>query len=296
MGNKRVKTNLFEVLRGERSIPEIIDHLDEEMRGVVAEDVQSFIRRSLMGVPDDNIAFIRVPKCATTSVHTECLRAYRSIWCFEGQGLQLLHPGACDDAAEVRGISTWQQRKAVLTYFLAHNKTRYVAGHYAVDEDILEAFGDEYSFITTLRDPVERWISHYLYNKHRERSDPRYDIDDDIESFLQTERGRGIGQIALAYFSDTGDLGPDERETDRVQQKARENLRKFDLVGFVEDLGQFEREFGRKFDFEIDLGHRNRNPAPSDEKRVSDEVREKIRETCSAEIRLYEWAREELAA
>jgi len=295
MGNNRVKTNLFEVLRGEKSLPELIDHLDEEMRGVVAEDLRSFVRTTFTGVPESRIAFIRVPKCATTSVHTECLRAYRSIWAFEGQGLQLLHPGACDDAAEVRDVSTWEQRKAVLTYFLAHPKTRYVAGHYAIDGSVLEEFGDEYSFITTLRHPVDRWISHYLYNKHRERSDPRYDIDDDIESFLETERGRGIGQIALAYFSDTGDLGPDERESDRVQQTARENLRNFELVGFVEELGRFERAFGKTFDFEIDLGHRNRNPAPSDEKRVSDDVRAKIRDACQAEIRLYEWAREELA-
>lgn len=293
MSNDRVKKTFFEVLRGEYSLREVVEHLDAEMRGVVAEDVRCFLQRSLEGIPDDKVVFVRVPKCATTSIHTEIMRAYRSVWAFEGQGIQLLHPGACDDVAEMRQIPTWDQRKAVVSYYLAHPKTRYVAGHFSIDGTMLARFADEYSFVTTLRDPVERWISHYLYNKHRERSDPRYDIEDDIESFLETERGRGIGQIALAYFSGSGDLSPEERETDEVQQRARENLRQFDVVGFVEDLPQFEREFGETLDFGIELEHRNQNPAPDDEKRVGDEVRAKIRDACEAEVRLYEWAREE---
>ncbi|MFB6265426.1 MAG: sulfotransferase family 2 domain-containing protein [Bradymonadaceae bacterium] len=291
----RIKMNLFEVLRGERTIPQVINHLDEEMRGVLGRDVRAFLDRTVSGALEDQICFVRVPKCATTSVHTEITRAYRSLWCFPGNGLQHVHPGACDDAAEGLGddVTTWDVRRRVLSYFLAHPKTSYTWGHVCINEQILTQFGGEYSFITTIRNPVDRWLSHYLYNKHRAKSDPRYDIHTGIEKFLDTERGRGIGQMYIAYFAGAGSASYEERESDELQQKARENLKRFDLVGFVDDFPRFQRQFENRFDAEMNLRKRNTSPAPEGAKDISEDLRDQIREVCSADMEFYEWAKDE---
>jgi len=288
--------DLFELFRGQSGITEALAGLEPGERDRLVRDARAFVRRTLGGPAEDRIAFVRVPKCATTSIRTEILRAYRSMWSFDGQGIQSLHHRACDWAARARGESTWTIRMEMLRYYLAHPKTRYTGGHVAVDEGIMEQFGDDFSFITTLRHPVDRWISHYFYNKHRNPGEERYGISSGIENFLQTERGRGIGDLSTAYFSGTPDLDPEQRARDEVQRAARRNLKHFELVGFVERLPRFEREFGEIFSFDIDIGHRNTNPAPSGSSDVSDETRAKIREVCESDMRLYDWAREEFLA
>jgi len=292
MSKGAIKVDLFEVLRGDVSLREALDYTDREMRETMARDIRAFIEQTLRGPREDRIAFIRVPKCATTSIHTEIMRGFRSLWSFEGQGLQHVHPGACDDASEGREEVTWHQRGAVLSYYLCHPKTRYTWGHVAIDRTILESFGDEFSFITTFRHPVDRWISHYLYNKHRRKSDPRYDIDTDIETFLSTDRGQGIGEVSTSYYSGTAHVDGVDRTDEEVQRRARENLERFDVVGIVEEMEKFERDFAETFSFEIDVGRRNKSPAPDDEKKVSDEERSMIRDACEADLRLYDWARE----
>ena len=40
-----------------------------------------------------------------------------------------------------------------------------VSGHFHINKNIIHSYKEKYNFITILRDPVERFISHYKYNK-----------------------------------------------------------------------------------------------------------------------------------
>ncbi len=271
------------------SLREFLDLVDLDGVDALVRDVAAFGERSVRGEVTDSIAFMRIPKCATTSVHYELARAYRSVWSAGGHGIQLVHHGACDRAADVRGEPTWEMRRSALAYYLAHPDSRYVYGHYEVNRDILEGFADEYVFVTLLRHPVERWISHYLYNKYLPRD--RYDIDVSMEEFVETERGRGIGQMYTAYLTGTGHLDPDSRDTDEIRQEARENLEMFEVVGLVERMERFTDRLDDRFGVSVNPQRRNRSPAPEGASEVSDELRAKIREVCEMDLELYKHAR-----
>ncbi|MFB6264430.1 MAG: hypothetical protein ABEL76_12530 [Bradymonadaceae bacterium] len=275
-----------------RTLSSIRSALPTEAGSEALRTARDFVGRTAAGPIDERIAFIRVPKCATTAVDSALMRLYLSTWVFEGNGIERIRPGACDGAVEGTDAPTWTARRTMLAYYLGHPRTRYTSGHVEVCEPMLERFGDEFNFIVTLRDPVDRWISHFLYNKYGGSDEPGYDINDDIESFLDSNRGRGIGQLFVSYLAGAGGTGPDYRERDAVQQRARRNLDRFDLVGFVEELDAFTADFERQFGVELDLPRSNPNPAPIGPEDISDEVRARIRDVCDADVRLYEYARE----
>jgi hypothetical protein len=257
------------------------------------EDARAFLEVSATGPLDARICFVHVPKCAGITVDSAIRRTYRSVWEQDGGSLHRLHPGACDEVGEAYPMSNWAVRETVTAYYLAQSDTRYVSGHFQVSERLLDRFGDEYAFITLLRHPVDRWISHYLYNTYTPE-DHHYHIDADIEEFLETDRARGIGQIFLSYFSGTGEMDPDERAaSDEVFAEAKANLGRMDLVAFVERMEEFNRQFEETFGQKLNLMRRNVNPATDDEKAVDPDVREKIREVCREDIELYEEALEE---
>lgn len=260
------------------------------------KDAEAFAKTTVTGPLDSDIAFVHVPKCAGIAVDSAIRRAYRSVWTYEGHGIRRLHPGAADEVGDLYGRSNWSVRETVVAYHLARPRTRYVSGHFQVTSKLLERFGDDYAFVTLLRHPVDRWISHFLYNKYTP-TDHRYHIHDDVETFLETERAKGIGQIFLAYFTGTGDVAPEERaQSGEILEAARANLQKFDLIGFVEEMGQFGDQFERRFGAPLDLVRRNENPAGEEERDFSPEEIERIEEHCAADLELYHLAREQFGA
>lgn len=255
-------------------------------------DAGAFAERTLRGPMDEAVAFMRIPKCASSSIHFAIARAYRSVWVREEHGLEIVDTGACDRVADIWEISNWEVRRLALSYQLARSGTRYVHGHFAVNRRILERFGDDYAFVTSLRDPVQRWISHYLWNRHL--STGRYNIESDLEEFVETERARGIGRIYTGYLVGPDRLDPSEPVPDHLRERARENLRRFDVVGIVEQMDAFRREFRDRFDVELDPRHRNTSPAPEGSDEIDRELRERIREICEPDLELYEFARDQL--
>jgi len=257
-----------------------------------ASDAAAFVRRSVTGTPDVSICFVHVPKCAGVSVDSAIRREFRSIRHVGDRSLKALNPGACDDIAEAYDEPNWDVRKTVFSYHLARSHTRYLRGHCQIDGEVLDRFGDEYAFVTILRDPVDRWISHYLYNRYTPEWH-QYHIDRTIEEFVETERGKGIGQIFVSYLTESGTWSVEERkESDDLLERAKENLSRFDVVGFVEDMEGFRRDFADECGIELDLIRRNVNPASENEREIDPGIRERIREICQLDLELYEFARD----
>lgn len=255
------------------------------------EDARAFLEVTATGPLSQPICFVHVPKCAGTSVDAALRRVYRSVWELDGDTIHKLDPRACDRVARGTETSNWRVRETVLAYYLSQSDTQYASGHFQITGDFLDRFGDEYAFVSLLRHPVDRWISHYLFNTYKDPGHEYY-IGADMEEFLETERARGIGQIFLAYFSGTGELGPEERANSDALARAKKNLERFDLVGFVERMETFERRFAEQFGVEINAMRRNESPASDEEKTVEPEVRAKIREVCREDIELYNQALE----
>lgn len=282
----------LEIVQKSRSFDEFLQLTDLLDVKEFVVDALGFLGRSVTGPIEKPVVFVRIPKCATTSVRRAVTRLYRSVWCFDGHGIHSVNHGACDEAAEAKGQTTWEMRRSAAAYLMGHPDAQYVEGHFEINATLLEEFGDRYTFITLLRHPVDRWISHYLYNVHLPRE--RYDINQSMEEFVETSRGRGIAQMYTAYLSGTGGMTPETRDTEEVRQQARENLSNFDHVGIVEQMESFEERLSNEVGVNLNVPRRNKSPAPEGADDISEEMREKIREVSAADMELYEYAKSEL--
>lgn len=263
----------------------------DEVRAVF-ENVRSFLYRSVVGALDEQVVFVHVPKCGGRSVRMALNRVFKALPGRRDGRIVHLHPGAAGDAAEHVGDSVWAMRRRVLAYHLAHPDVQCLAGHFQIDETLLDAHRDSHLFTTLLRDPVDRWISHYFFNRYK--SGDHYSIDRDLDAFLETDRAQAYGELYVNYLTGFGDRDTGIGQDPEVMELAKRNLRSFDVVGFLEDLGEFCDTFEERTGAELKILHRNKNPAPKRRRReeMTDAARQRIRELCEPDLELYETARE----
>ena len=184
-----------------------------------------------------------------------------------------------------------QYREALLLYFMACKGRVFIHGHFPYSEAAHRQYGDDYAFITVLRDPVDRYISEYFYNRHHPQSERHKAVASlPLEAYLDSEFGRGQGCQYVRFFGSPAT--PEEYRSAECIGRATERLSRFDLVGCVEHgdrfVSDFEREFGRR----LSLSRRNQSPAPTGERErvVTPAVLEKIRELCLPDEEIYRYA------
>ncbi len=177
-----------------------------------------------------------------------------------------------------------EYRDHLLTYFLSLQNLRFVSGHFAWSEAAYELFGVDWNFVTVLRNPVDRWLSNYFYDRHK--SVDHFRIEEDIEAYLETQGAKRLGRILVTHLSGAS-------EDDSAVDRAVANLTRFRVVGFVEQMDLFTERFAEAFDVTLRIPHANKNPAP--ERRAATERRhdliQRITEICGPDISVYEAAR-----
>ena len=117
--------------------------------------------------------------------------------------------------------------------------------------------------MTLLRDPVQRFLSSYFYQ--RRRAAPHATIDQELDRYVETRRARHAGAIYVRFFA--GDCLREPTE-ERVQ-RALANLERLQLVGITEALEPFALAFGRRFGLPLSLGWRNPSPEPRERVRAT---------------------------
>jgi hypothetical protein len=175
-------------------------------------------------------------------------------------------------------------REQMLLYWLFED-IRCVALHVRFSIPAYERFHGRYKFITILREPVSRFISHYFwsYNKPNAHANIEYDL----HTFLDTDRARRLGATYVEFFSGL----PKEADilTPEAAEAAVSNLRKFDVVGRLDDLKGFEQSIKRELGVRIKVGHHNKTPRPESRRKelVTTELRERIVDLCSPDLAVW---------
>ena len=112
------------------------------------------------------------------------------------------------------------------------SRLRYVAGHMPIG--VLDLFSNAFVF-TALRDPVERALSDYWYCYHIAEN-PAHPFARQLSPGEFCRHGYGQAKNGIARYL-SGAVYSDELMTDQeMRHKAIENLERFDLVGFQDDL------------------------------------------------------------
>lgn len=191
---------------------------------------------------------------------------------------------ASTQAAQCLGCDVLTYRWHLLTYQLQRDAARFLHGHFPCPPETIERFGDTTAFITILRHPVDRWISHYLYDRHKPGD--YYRMAMSPAEYLQSELGRSNGHLYQSYFASRATKG------DPVEQACR-TLERFAIVALLEDLRTLTVPYSRLFGRALTISRERVNPAPTQALRELQEptLRREIERICAPDIEIYEAAR-----
>jgi len=233
------------------------------------------------------VVYHHVPKCGGTSVGRALRKRYilsqstvtpestfRAFEAFTGR----------TDREEML-IDVLDLREQMLLYML-YEDVRCLSLHVRFSEAAWTRFADRYKFITILREPVSRFISHYYWSHGRQFAHAR--IEEEFEAFLETERARRLGASYVEYYG--GLPARADITSDEAVARAIANLGKFAVVGQLDRLDRFEADLQRELGVRIKVGHENRmKPTVSAAKQpISPAMQQRIEQLCAPDIAVWQ--------
>jgi len=233
-----------------------------------------------------HVVFHHVPKCAGTSVGRALRQRYilsqDTVLPEESFRAFATFTGRSDREAML--VDVLDLREQMFLYLL-HRDVRCVSLHVRFSEAAFSAFSPRYAFITILREPVSRFISHYFWSHGKPQAHAR--IEEDFAGFLESPRARQLGATYAEYFSGL----PKETDfaSDAAVAAAIRNLGRLDVVGSLDDLGGFETRLRTVLGARIGIGHENkaRQPGSLKSRIVTPELEEKARLLCAPDIAIW---------
>jgi hypothetical protein len=231
--------------------------------------------------------FIHIPKCAGTSFRHAVSRSLDQFEPGTHRSVRV-ETRASVKTAELLNRDVQQVREELLLYYLADSGNRFVSGHFNFSELAYQQFSEEWSFITLLRHPVKRWLSHFFFNRFKQNSHTRISME--LEEFLETERARELGSEYVRRLAPCANISG-AVDASSISD-ALVNLERFTMVGLVEELGVFAAGFEKRFQLQIDIPRMNQNPAPEQVLAALRDSRllRNVEELCLPDLQIYDAA------
>lgn len=193
------------------------------------------------------IVYIHVPKCGGSSFGAALRLRYAL-----SQATIPLGLGDPTLPEMARTLSDYSNRDLVLQHLL-QRKIRCIAGHVRYDAGLHALSG--YHFVTLLRDPAQRFVSHYRYLQRRHPDPARADT---LDAFVESPEARHIAAQYLFYFA--RESLDSCRNLGSALVRARRNLSRFALIGDLSDPAGFARGLRHLTGLPLPVLHRNRAP------------------------------------
>lgn len=235
------------------------------------------------------IFFLHLPKCGGTSIANAIRRRYSA------KETGHLDDRACVKAAQFLDRDLDDYRRDLLLYYVLQKDIRYLSGHFAYSQMAYEKSCDRWHFITVLRHPVDRWFSHFFYNKYTPTD--RFQIPENLSAFVETERAFLWGRLYVRNLTEGNDR-PDAHtaDTSKAVSIAIKVLEGFSLVGCLENLDVMCVQFERLFGVKIRVPVYNRNPISRDKQReqITEKIRKRVEEICQPDLEIYHYAKARL--
>jgi hypothetical protein len=243
--------------------------------------------RVLDRLTPQRVVFHHVPKCGGTSVGRALRKRYllsqatvtpeASFRAFEA------FTGRSDREAML--VDVLDLREQMLLYLL-YEDVRCVSLHVRFSAAAHARFADRYKFVTILREPVARFISHFFWSHGKPQAFGR--IEEPFAEFLETERARRLGATYVEFYSGLPRQA-DITAPDAVAA-AIANLGRFDVVGRLDDLAGFEAGLQRALGLRLRIGHENRMRQPREraDAVVTPELRARVAALCAPDIAVWE--------
>lgn len=231
----------------------------------------------------NKIFFLHMPKCGGTSVNEAIQRSFGSN---EKTSYFHLRARASFRAAEMTQSQLTTFREQLLIYCMYSNDYRYISGHFNYNHRVFQEFRNEWSYITILRQPVQKWISQYFYDRYKIGFHCK--INSNIEEFVDSERGISFGsEYVKKLLEPSTNL---DLRSDEAINLAIKNLSNFRLVGVLEELSTFISNYENIFGVRLKVNQKNSNPLSKvqQQEKITDKVLQKIEEICQPDNLVYQ--------
>ncbi|MGH1422390.1 MAG: sulfotransferase family 2 domain-containing protein [Hyphomonas sp.] len=225
----------------------------------------------------EKIFFAHVPKSGGTSL-SHMLRAKYPLSFFK------LDEHASRLGNTDRSLGEWMQFKSDLMRYHAESGVHYIQGHAPVNENFVEEFSDKYNFITLIRHPVDRMVSHYFFDKRLSAMSP--------DEFLASQKGFTASHVLAHFF---GSLCWDTPEdVDAATARALKVLNSFSCVGILEEPEQFSNALKNSVGLKLKIPRRNIGQDRKDNV-FTPEHMARINEMCAQDLHIYNCMKDKLA-
>ena len=239
----------------------------------------------------NRVVFHHVPKCAGTSIS----RALRVRYALSQASIAA--PATADvvnrqygatDFSDLEHYNRIRRFRVELLHYLMWKDTYFIGGHVPFNQVAYEHLGKGYRFITVLRDPVERFISEYFYNRGRAH---QARIDTDLAEYLESPLAQRNALKFCEYFAGHRDLDLSDPET--LKEAAKANLHAFDVIGFTDTMDVFAQQVRQALNIRITFGEENKSTRSKAEvtREVTPALRERIEALCQHDREIYDFAR-----
>lgn len=228
------------------------------------------------------LIYIHVPKCGGTSFGSALRLRY-----ITSQATIKLNQGDRSLAGEARILSDYCARRNQLYHHVARG-VRLITGHVQYDPTLHRNMVNQYGFITLLRDPVARFVSHYHYlqRKHPDPARPNT-----LDAFLETRDAQRLATQYLFYFAGKSQLGV--TDTTPLVKKAVTALSRFDFVGDLTDPENCIIQLRKLTAGHLPYWHRNRAPEIS---QPAARLRPRLEALCMPDLEVFESVRDQRIA
>lgn len=251
----------------------------------LSSSVKSAATRYLSRYP--KIAFVHVPKCGGVSVYEAVYNAIYPAVLKTTPFTKAIDLRGSKKAEELIGLDMMIARQASLIGFLNNEKSTFVTGHCYAHPKVVAEFSANWSFITVLRNPIERFISEYIYNTHKKSNWHVNDtsINEYVDSYKAMRSGIGL----CRYFSGLSIDQINETETTKLNEIIQANLDNFAIVGKLEDMKSFSSQFYEKFDKKLNMKQSNVSPQSDLAEKIRQDaaLMEKITSLCEKDLLVY---------
>lgn len=234
------------------------------------------------------IFFCHVPKCAGVSLSKAIFSAVYPAFFKATRFADHIELKASKVSEEILGIDMMSARESQLISHLESSHRVYTNGHCVARPAVVGKYYKDWHFVTVLRDPVDRFISEYVYNRYK--SSQWQKSEEEITAYLDSDMALSSGLTYARYFSGITTAKAITGQETEVTNAAIENLQRFSVCGTLDNMSEWEQNFNERFNARIDVGNRNSTP----NKQVYNDIvgdavlMQRIRNLCELDQQIYD--------